>query len=221
MTTLGIGAGGWVRLDDDALPGPLYARLAPNDRGRWTVRELYLDGAGATLTPDLLRRLPVALVESWANREGAALADRLDEVTAVDLATMASAYSTAFGSVEQVRRNWLAMAYAVNLPDDMRAAAGLDDLERPRKAPGPRRRRLDGTYRLTEGPGPDGLTDDFLATVARAYAAALARGERPNAAIEADLAAAGRPYPRRTVERWVYEARRRGIMPRGRKGAAG
>jgi hypothetical protein len=70
-------------------------------------------------------------------------------------------------------------------------------------------------YQLSTGP-TDGLTDDFLCDVSRAYAAALARGERPNVAISEQVG-----HPVKTVQRWVYLARQRGIMPRGRQGAPG
>jgi hypothetical protein len=67
-------------------------------------------------------------------------------------------------------------------------------------------------YLLT---GPtDGLTDDFLRDVARACAAAVGRGERPNVAISKQVG-----YPLKTVQRWVFTARQRGIMPPAPRGA--
>jgi transposase len=60
------------------------------------------------------------------------------------------------------------------------------------------------------------LTDKFLSDIARAYAAAVARREPPNKTIAADAA-----VPIRTVERWVYTARKRGIMAPTRKGSRG
>jgi hypothetical protein len=56
-------------------------------------------------------------------------------------------------------------------------------------------------------------TDDFLRDVARAYAAAPARGERPNRAIAEQVSTS-----LWAVQRWVYTARQRGIMQPGRQG---
>jgi hypothetical protein len=60
------------------------------------------------------------------------------------------------------------------------------------------------------------LTDEFLSDVARAYATACARREPPNKTLAADA-----QVPQRTVERWVYTARQRGIMPPTVKGSRG
>lgn len=71
-------------------------------------------------------------------------------------------------------------------------------------------------FRLPEGGPTAGLTDDFLRSVARAYAAALQRDESPNVAMAEQTG-----YPRKSVQRWVYTARQRGLMPRGSKGRPG
>jgi hypothetical protein len=68
-----------------------------------------------------------------------------------------------------------------------------------------REAQLDADYRLTEPPGPDGLSDEFLSRVRRAYVAASMRDEPPNKTIAADIHVSPR-----SVERWVYEARRGG-----------
>ncbi len=61
-----------------------------------------------------------------------------------------------------------------------------------------------------------GITDDFLRTVASAYGAAVARGERPNKAL-----AAQSNSPQRTVERWVYLARKGGFLAPTQQGRIG
>lgn len=72
-------------------------------------------------------------------------------------------------------------------------------------------------FRLTSGP-VDGLTDDFLRDLSRAYMAALSRGvKKPNVELAKQLG----HDKTRTIERWVYLARQRGFLPKGRKGAAG
>ena len=76
---------------------------------------------------------------------------------------------------------------------------------------------VDENYRLDGPPGLDGLSDDFLRRVANAYTAACLRHEAPCKAIGRDV---GVSY--RSAQRWVYEARKRGIMRHARaKGARG
>lgn len=64
---------------------------------------------------------------------------------------------------------------------------------------------------------PEGrLTDEFLADVADAYRW-LTRAKRAPAPAIADMA----KVPVRTVHRWIYEARKRDILPPARQGRAG
>lgn len=56
-------------------------------------------------------------------------------------------------------------------------------------------------------PPLDGLTDDFLKQVGKAYQSAVAHGEKPNIALAEQTG-----HPRRTVERWVYLARKGGHL---------
>ncbi|MFJ3024072.1 hypothetical protein ACIPH4_24470 [Streptomyces tendae] len=60
------------------------------------------------------------------------------------------------------------------------------------------------------------LTDDFLRDVAEAYRW-FAEAKQPPAPGIADIA----EVPVRTVHRWIYEARKRGILPPARTGRAG
>lgn len=62
-------------------------------------------------------------------------------------------------------------------------------------------------------PPTAGLTDEFLQRVAHAYTAAVARGERPNKSLAEQT-----QTPQRTVERWVYLARKKGLLPPTRRG---
>ncbi len=71
-------------------------------------------------------------------------------------------------------------------------------------------KRHPSTARLS--PPTAGLTADFLRQVADAYLAAVRRGERPNKALAAQV---GHDNSR-TVERWVYLARKRGLLPPSR-----
>lgn len=64
---------------------------------------------------------------------------------------------------------------------------------------------------------PEGrLTDDFLGDVAEAYRWFTAAGQPPAPSISERS-----NVPVRTVHRWIYEARKRGILPPARAGRAG
>lgn len=130
---------------------------------------------------------------------------------------------------EQALENWVVASWLASHPEDARKDSGLAAMCPPAKA---RRRKSRGfrdiDYRLDSGPGRV-LDDDFMRRLARAYRAAVARGESPNVAIAQSL---GYPVARdkdgkprqqglRTVQSWVYEARKRGYLPPARKGAAG
>ncbi|MCB0902522.1 MAG: hypothetical protein KDB83_10515 [Actinobacteria bacterium] len=94
-----------------------------------------------------------------------------------------------------------------------------DYLTRSARARRVERQRIESDpFRLTRGPGDDGLDEAFMQNLAHAYRAALSRGERPNVAIFESLDGM---YPKRTIERWVLLARSRGYLPPARKGVAG
>ena len=219
-----IGPAGWVRFESEDLPGPLYVRLVKSETSRWVTTEIYLDGSdsgGQVVTPELVRRLPLASYESLANDYADELDERLTQPTAMNLSTMASYFNTTFGTrpgvlQRQVTKNWVAMAYASRLNPEKLKAEGLD-LDRPKTKRDPRGNPLDTSYRLTQGP-IDGINSAFLRNVARAYMAALGRGERPNKAIFESLNGS---YKKRTVEHWVLLARQQGYLPQTRKGATG
>lgn len=224
---LGVGNGGWVEVEEIDLPGPLLIRFRLRD-GRLRPVELYVDTSEADdhLDPGDLRRLPLGHIEAVVNspqvaRDVLARAD----VLAPDVATLASHYATTFSNpADQVKAgNWVVASMYAQLVDRPGSSDNFEgtDVRVMRVKPVSRAKRAaafrsNATYRLSEGPGSDGLTDDFLGQVARAYAAAMARGERPNVAMAEQTG-----YPVRTVQRWVYTARQRGIMQRGEKGRAG
>lgn len=71
--------------------------------------------------------------------------------------------------------------------------------------------------RMPQIKAPEGrITDDFLQDVADAYRW-LADRDMPPAPTIAELSGS----PVRTVHRWIYEARKRGILPPARSGRAG
>jgi hypothetical protein len=202
MLRLGFGNGGWIRVDDPQLPGPLFARLQPDQKdGRWVVTEVYIDGRGRPVTGGIFRRLDIATIEALANTEANTLRARA-ELPAVRLSEAASYY--AYGVGNRPRRNWAIDMLLSQFPDnDIAQVERREDVGDPMYAHVP-------PLRAPEG----GLTDDFLREVARAYSAALLRKERSPAQSLAQQAG----VPVRTVHRWIYTARQRRIMERGRQG---
>jgi hypothetical protein len=208
------GNAGWLRFDADKLVA--YLRLAPDSRGHWTVRELVLDASeGDPITAGTLSALPLARIEIFANtdvptrdylREHFDLASPVGgPVTGSNIAVLASHFAATYGSRTDPGRNWAAAAQAATVHGAQRVAK-----RRPPEGEAP-----DVSYRLAAPTG--GLTDEFLRSVGRAYAAAIARGESPNVTLAADA-----QVPRRSVERWVYLARKSRAMPAAaRKGSRG
>jgi len=165
-----------------------------------------------------------------------------------NILVLASYFRTTFGATNPAR-NWVAAAFHSTRSAEERTAmytdedralveqAGLIDEDEDRLRLAARNRAIsllekvdlarapralsepDDSYHLSvkDLPGRDGLTDEFLKRVARAYSAAVVRGEAPNQAVARDI----NHGTSRTVERWVGEARKRGILPPARKGSRG
>lgn len=219
-----IGNGGWVALDDVALPGRLYIRFGSADyAGRLRITEFYLDASENRETSIIesdIRDLPLAAIEAVINDEMADAVRRRIDIPSPDLATLASYYVTTFGNYSrQIEgRNWVVISFASQVSDEERRRAGLPKISAaPKHGRDVDVREIDPEFRLDQSARPsDGLTNQFLELVARAYRAAMLRGERPNVAISKQL-----NYPLKTVQRWVYTARQRGIMGPGSKGRPG
>jgi hypothetical protein len=113
--------------------------------------------------------------------------------------------------LDDAARTWVAQSFAEQLDDDRsrveRVERGWQDA---------RDSKEEAEFRLPFGGPPNGLTEEFLQDVAKAYAAAVARRERPNVALARQTGS-----PVKSVQRWVYTARQRGIMPRGSRGRPG
>lgn len=199
---ISIGNGGWIAVDGLGLPCLLYVRVRQAER-RLRVVQVYLDGSESDgVDAAHLRSVPLSHIEAFVNDYRDDVAARL-QLVAPDLATLASYYATSFGKAD----HWVAQSFAAQLP-------GGKSVPRARKRG--RDALADSEFRLVSGPGRDGLTDEFLRGVARAYSAARDRGEKPNVSIAEQT-----EYPVKSVQRWVYLARQRGIMPRGQRGKVG
>jgi len=199
---ISYGNGGWVKVDDVDVPGSLYVRLAPDDTGRWRVRELYMEGE-APLSEELLRRMPLHLIETLAQERPEDLARRA-ELPAPDIGLLASHYASAWGPAVN---HWVALSVRAQLSD-----SGVERPRRPRRRPAGRPAR---PQREPLAP-PSRLDDEFLSRVATAYREVAAAGEWPAPAL-ADEAGVSRA----TVRRWVLEARKRGHLPPGSQGKVG
>jgi hypothetical protein len=238
-----FGNGGWVALGglDPELPGPVYIRFREIN-GRMRMTEFYLDASGSEggIEAEDLRAFPVRQVEALVNEDAVQL-KHFEQRPAPDLSVLASYFTTDIRDVvdlaDQVGKgNWVvASLVAQQLPPSEeqgtvfgspqggghqltpgeQAGAGFAVMRVRRRLANWEVREVDTSYRLERGPD-DGLTNEFLSTIARAYNAAIARGESPCKAIAGQTG-----HGKRTVERWVYTARQRGIMPRGRKGVSG
>jgi hypothetical protein len=217
------GNGGWISIDDAegelGLPGRIYFRLTEVE-GIDRITELYIDGRGEPLQQGAFRRFPLAVLES------AIESMHFRGVAGPDLSRLASYYAHTWGSyrgrhcttcsaplrgtashAEQLGReraidNWVELAYLSQSP--------RDDFHVPLPPMNDKRRRTGvdlPEFRLTYENG-QALTDAFLSDVARAYEAAIARGLPPAEAISKLVG-----VQRKTVQSWVYKARKRDIMP--------
>jgi hypothetical protein len=217
------GNGGWHRIDGDlGLPGKLYARVRAVD-GRPRITELYVDGDGEPIQAAALRRLPLSQLEVWMSDMGGAD----DDVAGPDLSRLASFYASSWeadtyagrhcdecnaplrGSStraealgrEEALTDWAALSWFAQYAHLV--GYGIPQVRRPKE----RRHPVDELPEPVLSAPVAGLTDEFLTDVARAYSAAVMR-ELPPATTLAELSG----YPRRTVESWIYKARKRGLM---------
>lgn len=189
------GNGGWYRIDGGhGLPGRVYFRLQDVD-GQPRMTELYVDGRNEPITAGPLRKFPVAMLEQWA--AGMPASDAKRATYGPDLSRLAAHFSTGFG--DKIR-HWVADSIRAQNPK-----SGIPQVGMPKES-----HRDDEEPPAVElsAPDDDGLTDDFLRQVARAYDAAVARRIPPGNAL-AEVAGVSP----RTVHRWVYTARKRGLMP--------
>lgn len=208
LVRITVGDGGWVRVDDPSRrrPGATHVRFGRSGpRDRWRPIEVYVFGGGEPVTGAALREVPLAAIEAQVASNPSLLeqlnqrADRPAVPPGVlsdprVMALVAERYGTP--STEQ-------RLAELSLPIVDRDGQGADD-NRPRPRLGM--------------PPDDRLTDDFLRDVARAYADAVRAGRHPGPALAEEIGGVSV----RTVQRWIYTARKRGVMPSpGRRGVVG
>jgi hypothetical protein len=221
MGTLTGGHAGWLRWDASDCP-PTFLRFLPGSRGRWLLRELVIDASESEpLTAAVLARIPVADIETYINGDKTmreTMESHLNVASACagpatgsNVAVLASHYVTTYGTRADPAKDWCVAATMT---------LWGENVVKKRRPSTRYQLAVDAEYRLTSPPGPDGLSDEFLDQVRRAYVAATYRGEPPNKTLAVDVGHGAKHT--RSVERWVYEARKRGIMPPARaRGARG
>jgi hypothetical protein len=217
---LKYGYSGWIRVETDDLPGWLYVRLEKDDTGRWRTHELYVDGH-STLTPGMLRRIPLGRIEALAVQgDGAGILERSLSKPGPQLRTLAATYASYYtgerhhcescGGFVDPRRgkslswpegSWWSELKGVNVP-------APKDKSESQSEPAP--------VTLTR-PDDGRLTDEFLDRVVAAYAAVVRAGSTsPAKTLHHESG-----IPERTIHKWVYLARKRGRMPAGKQGTVG
>ena len=194
---ISYGNGGWVRVDSETLPGPLYLHLAQDDEGHWHTREVFVEGEVRHVEAADLRNIPLRALETEILADGGQdVLTNHARLPGPDLATLASYYATTFGL--NARRTWVTDSFWAQMP-------GGEEVHAPR---GMR------VAAITHKPVPplsapsEGLTDEFLTHVAAAYRAAVASRKQPGPELANQAG-----VPVRTVHRWVYTARMRGFIP--------
>ena len=223
---LWYGFGGWIRVQSDESPGWVYLRLGDDGHG-WRTRELYVDAGEDVIPAVALRKLPLARIEALAVQgEGSERLAKSMRWPGPQLSVMAESFTSRHIGK---RRN----CETCGSPVDPKHGRSLDWLEtswwaqfdhpdvqvRVRRPSRPRTEL--GERKAPPAPPPlsapdDGLTDEFFEQVRAAYDAAVDGGRPP-----APTLAVQARVPTRTVHRWVYLARKRGIMAPGKPGRAG
>jgi hypothetical protein len=150
-----MGHGGWFRFagPDEPLT---YVPFAADEVGRWVVVELYTAGDPAAALTKASLDYRVDTLEAFANRPDIRDALKRDRTPGPDLRRLASHFATTWGKPT----HWVAQSYFAPFPesDVPQAPMGREPrrIERQRDVP---------TLRTP----PEGLTDEFLNQVAKAY----------------------------------------------------
>jgi hypothetical protein len=202
--TTSFGTGGWVRLDDPEMPGPVYLRYR-SDGGRAVLTEFYIDGRDREIPTGLFRKLDLAGFTAWAMHGMGEWLEVGASEPAPDLSRLASYWKHRPGPA---RKDWIA--------DSFRAQSGEGPVKQPPFGHEPGK-----VEHKPSRPDPvkapkNGLTDDFLGTVADNYVWAVRNHERPAVVIAAQTG-----YQKRTVSSWIMKARDRGLLMPTTQGKVG
>jgi hypothetical protein len=224
------GHGGWIRLDDTDMPGPLYLRYR-SDSGRPVLTEFYLDGRGREIPSGLFRTLDLAGVTALAMRGEGAWLESSARQAGPDLSRLASSFGTIYGGgtyagrhcqecnaplrrgkalpsgEEQALTDWVALSWFSQFPKSK--------IPQPRRVSEPKPQEEMSAPTPVRAPS-NGLTNEFLQSVADNYVWAVMCRQRPAPMIEAQSGC-----PVRTVRSWIMKARARGILAPTTRGKVG
>lgn len=223
------GHGGWIRVDAGDMPGPVYLRYR-SDNGRPVLTEFYLDGRDTEIPSRLFRTLDLAGVTALAMRGEGVWLENGARQAGPDLSRLASSFGTSWGAgtfagrhcqecnaplrrqaalpsgVEYALTDWVALSWFSQFQKS--------SIPQPRRQPEPE--LGEEMSAPTPVQAPNGLTDDFLRSVADNYAWAVSCRQRPAPMISAQTG-----YSVRTVHAWIRKARDRGILAPTTRGKVG
>ena len=193
---LRYGRGGWVRVDAEDVPGPLYLRYRL-ERGFLVLCELYLDAHDAEVSAKTLAALNISDVTRFLQQDG------FDGVTfnigqpGPDLSRLASYFGHGFGHAGQ---HWVSDSMWAQYPGSgvtQPPPASFEPIAE-RRVPEPVQRPVDG------------LTDEFLRSIAVNYLYWVSEGRHPALTIKEQI---GAGYTIRTVRSWIKKARDEEFLP--------
>lgn len=200
---ISYGNGGWVCVQADDVPGPVYLRYRV-EGSRPVLSEFYLDAHDSEIASSLLATLDLRALNLFVMNGMGDWLDRSVRMPSPDLSRLASHFGTSFG-----RRpgHWVAdsmRAQILGSPVPQAPFAATRDPETEVTQPDPVR------------PPETGLDDEFLRSVARNYIWAISKHRRPAPAIAAQAQCSDR-----TVHAWIRKARARGILEPTTQGRSG
>lgn len=197
--------GGWVRLKDRESGGTVvYLRFEPvvhREHTRFKLRDLIVRGtADDDLTTRMFRRIPITELEQAVEDPVVKRA-----FTAEPFAPLPSLDDLdAYFDAEPPAEPWDGI-FGAQINFDWHAITSDGEGEIPA-----------GECPIVRKPADGRLTDEFLSVVGEAYRWLANANMKPSPSI-ANMAG----VPVATARHWIYQARKRGIMPPGRPGRAG
>ncbi len=213
------GEGGWVEIhgeEMEGLPGRVYVRFTRTESGDLRLTELYIDGDGQPIEAGALRAFPLGRAEQAIRAFSPETLEHSIGRAGPDLSTLASYADGASlprkcgtdaywngRPIDEAKLDWVMLSFLAQLGAEVNGRAVLRPAHR-------RRPRASDAQELTLHDPVDGLTDAFLADLARAYSAALSRGPHVAKAI-AEIPTIHASV--RTVHSWIAQARDRGFIP--------
>lgn len=198
----------WARVEDSRISGWAWVQLFRDAQDRVRVGSVVVDQMGIgsgprlPLTAETLRRLNLPDIEREANRISEQLVG-LDENVEWSQAAQGHPIAT-------IRQTLRAPGESLGVTVDVSI---LDDDGNRTVIQSSRSRRR---FRLTYGPPPGRIPDEYLAQVVKAYHSAVEHGLYPAPTIAEDVGAQVN-----TVRSWIKKARARGLMAPGSRGQMG